>query len=693
MTGKTMTSDIGTQLRRALAAHEAGRLDDAERGYRQVLTQAPDTADAQHLLATLLVARQRIVEALPLFESCLASLGSNPAVRCNYGIALLAANEIDQARIQFETALKDHGDFPTALFHLARIERNRGHYGVACDLLGRLLQLHAGSFETFYLFGECLNALGQTDAAQKAFERCFELAGANPGRLNGLGELLVRLDLVGLARAVFDRLLSVMPDYVPALINDAVLRIRTMEIETAFQRLHKAAEIAPDRPEILGNLAHLHTEIGEAAEAVRLLERLVATHPDRPDFHAKLLFTQLYLPEFDGPRALEEARRFADAHAPADAPQPFANIKNPDKRLRIGYLSPDFRTHPSRVFWFPTIRCHDRTAVEVFLYSAAANPDEMTRQWQVAADGWREVYGLSPATIAERIRADRIDILVDMGAGYTRDNPIDVFFHHPAPIQASAYIVSTGLAQMDAFFAHPEGLPDHLPEQSLYRERVVRLNISQMPFIPVETELPVAPLPAAKTGTVTFGAFSKLPKISAPTLEAWCEILSRVPDSRLIVKSTCLSDPFVQQRWRDRFAAKGIDPHRVEMIGQLPDAAHWRLFERIDIALDSFPYSGAATNCEFLWYGIPYVTLVGRHHQARTGYCFLWNLGLEQLAAETVAGYVDKAVTLAGDLKGLAALRASLRQRMENSPLMDAQAVARDYEHAYRHLWQEYCAQ
>ncbi|MFH1806395.1 MAG: tetratricopeptide repeat protein [Pseudomonadota bacterium] len=687
---EAMTPEISTLLRRGLAAHEGNRPAEAEQIYRRVLVLAPRHPEAEHLLATILTRKGEPREALELFESCLPRMGANPAARCNYAIALEAAGQTDKALDEFRLAISYHGDFPTALFHLARLEKARGNYGQTVDLLGRLLNLHKADHAAFLLFAEALHALGQTEAALKAFDSAAEAARLEADKVNAVGEALLRLRYLSQAQNLFQRAISLQPTHVTALINLAICLMHQGQSGKAVALLRAAQSIAPNLPEIDAHMADILIATGQVAEGTDLLAGLVEQNPRREDLHRKLIAALLYQPEFDGPKYLKQARLWARSHLQPHQPAKFIHNNHPDRRLRIGWVSPHFYDHPMRNLLMDVIRHLNRNEVELYFYAAVSRPDDVTRQWQAMADGWRDVYNHPPDQIADRIRRDKIDILMDLG-GYDDEQPLAVFGLRPAPIQASLSRASTGIAQMDYIITHAMGLPDGAAENRLYGESVYRLAHSYFGYTSHDEDRSIAPSPGMINGYITFGSFARLAKISDATLNCWARIMNRVPDSRLIVKAAGLDDTYCRRHFLDRARQAGLNPDRMECFGHLPRDRHLALYDRIDIALDSFPHSGAITNCEFLWHGVPCISLAGQGQHARTGAFVVHDIGLDALIANTPAGYVDKAVLLTGDIDGLSALRRGLRQRMVKSPLMNYRAIAAGYEEAWRDMWAIWC--
>jgi predicted O-linked N-acetylglucosamine transferase (SPINDLY family) len=391
----------------------------------------------------------------------------------------------------------------------------------------------------------------------------------------------------------------------------------------------------------------------------------------------------------------EEHRRWNHLHARplGQFIQSHANDRSPERRLRIGYVSPDFREHSVAFFLAGLLEHHDPFVTEVFCYSDSTTRDAVTVRLEGLATHWRKIINLSDSRVADLIRRDGIDILVDL-AGHTANNRLLVFARNPAPVQVTwlGYPNTSGLDTIDYritdTFADPLGSTEHL-----HSERLIRLPLSAWCYRPLEDSPPVNASPVHETGHITFGCFNAMPKINRSLLELWSRILLAVQDSRLLLKNSALGGLPMQEQLRKQFQEMGIGPDRVEMAGRVPDlCGHLATYGRVDIALDTFPYHGTTTTCEALWMGVPVVTLLGRTHVARVGVSLLSNLGHPEWLAPSPHEYVNLAVDLAQDPSRLAALRSTLRKRMEASPLTDSPRFARDIEAVYRDMWRAWCA-
>ncbi len=371
----------------------------------------------------------------------------------------------------------------------------------------------------------------------------------------------------------------------------------------------------------------------------------------------------------------------------------FNNITDPERRLRIGYVSADFRMHSVAFFLEPLLANRDTGQFEVICYSEVGWADEMTANLRSLSDGWRDTRGLSDSGVHSMIQADSIDILVDL-AGLTYGNRLEVFAMKPAPVQVNylGYAGTTGLSRMD--YRITDNLPDPPGDSDRYHtETLIRLPQCFLCYKPPPASPPVSPLPSQTSGHVTFGSFNDLSKVTPDVVGVWAEILKLVPGSRCVCKARRLRDASIRARYHELFSSHGISSDRIDLLGQVESiTAHLELYSRVDIALDTFPYNGTTTTCEALWMGVPVVGIRGERHISRVGLSLLLNLGLDELVADDTQGYIATALGLVNNPGYLSELRSGLRERMAASPVCDAMNFTRQLEYAYRDMWRTYCA-
>jgi predicted O-linked N-acetylglucosamine transferase (SPINDLY family) len=362
--------------------------------------------------------------------------------------------------------------------------------------------------------------------------------------------------------------------------------------------------------------------------------------------------------------------------------------RDPQRRLRVGYISPDYCRHSVAYYFEPILDGHDRDRFEIFGYGHVPDPDDTTARFEQKFDRYQSVWGLSAGQVAERLRADELDILVAL-AGHCTNNCLPALAYKPAPIQVDlGGITTTGMTQID--YRLTDAVVDPPEEQTHFTETLSYLPGGWSVFRPPLESPLVGPSPAQANGYVTFGSFNNNVKIDASLLRAWARILQACPDARFLFKSFSMGDTGIRKAYRDHFIQHGIDPERIEFRGQMSYHQHLETLGQVDIALDAYPFNGGMTTLEGLWMGVPIVTLSGRTCVARVGRGILRRVGLEVFAADTLDEYVAKAVAFAGQAEALGDIRRGLRECMLQSPLCDPGRMAREIEAAYRGMWRDW---
>jgi predicted O-linked N-acetylglucosamine transferase (SPINDLY family) len=440
------------------------------------------------------------------------------------------------------------------------------------------------------------------------------------------------------------------------------------------------------------NKGNVLAALGLRGDAIASYQQALRLKPDYDVPHSNILFC-LNETETDPEVVFREHQAWNVQHAlHLASTHAFANTIDTDRRLRIGYVSPDFRRHSVAYFFEPLLAHHDTTRFETICYSDVSHPDAVTQRLEALACRWQPVHNLNHEQLAEKIRADGIDILIDL-AGHTSNNRLLVFARKPAPVQVTylGYPNTTGLTAIDYRLtdnlADPPGTTDQW-----HTETLVRLPHGFLCYQPSDNTPPVMPLPSASSGKITFGSFNAQRKVTDKVIALWARILNAVPGSRLMLHNKALSDTRNCELLASQFAEQGIAREKLEMLGWLPSAAdHLALYRQIDIALDTFPYNGTTTTCEALWMGLPVITLAGHTHPGRVGASLLTQIGLTDFIATNHDDYAAMAVQWAGETENLARLRSNLREQMSASPLCDAASFAQQLESAYRSMWQQWC--
>ena len=699
--------------------HQAGRLAEAQAAYRKILARRPDHAASLHFAGVVAYQTGRLHTAAQLIGKAIA-LDRNAATFHNsLGVVLTAQGKLVKAAASFRRALALMPEVAETHNNLGVALKEQGKRDDAITCYRQAVALDPDYAAAHNNLGNALLAQDRRADAAVCFRRALALDPDFADAHNSLGVALKDADIA--AAACFRRALALRPDYAEAHNNLGNALAGLGRPEQAVASFRRAIELRPDYVEAHGNLGNALRDLGELAAAVAACRAALALKPDyaeahnglgnalidqgrpdeaiacfrgalalRPDsaaFHSSLLFALNYQ-DGPSPAALHaEARRWNERHGRHARPGvTFGNDRDPDRRLRVGYVSPDFRRHSVAHFLGPLLRAHDHHAVEVFCYAEVARPDAVTAELQALADHWRVTAGMSDAAVAERIGDDHIDILVDL-AGHSADNRLLVFARKPAPVQVTwlGYPGTTGLTTID--YRLVDAVSD--PEQdraARSSETLVRLADG---FLCYRAPVDAPPIRASDSNVMTFGSFNNPTKLSASTLDVWAALLVRLPQARLLLKGSPFADAPTRALFETRFAERGVAPEQLVLVGHIDgDAEHLARYHEIDIALDPFPYNGTATTCEALWMGVPVVALRGDRHAGRVGASLLAGLGLDELIARDTSRYIEIAAALAADRAKLDEWRRNLRARMAASPLCDAKAFARKIEAAYRAMWQ-----
>ncbi len=633
-----------------------GRVEEAAAAYRRAVDLQAHYVDAIGNLGSALVGLKRTEEAIAMFRRGLALQPNSPLICNNLGNALSGLKRYDEAIDFLRRALELKGDFAQAAYNLGNALQGRGKYAEAVELFRRAIALDPKMVDAHNNMGNALQLLGDYKAAADAYVAA----------------------------------LNCKPDFVVAYNNLGSVLRRAGKLEESIVALRQAIKMQPEFPQAHCNLGNSLKDAGRLDEAIACYRRAVEVNPSDHASHSNLVFAVQYHPDYDSAAILREALRWNVLHAQPlkNEIKPHENDRTPDRRLRVGYVGSDFREHCQSLFTIPLLSNHNREAFEIFCYAHVSRPDARTERIRSFCDGWQFIVGMTDAEVAEKIREDRIDILVDLTMHMSLGRSL-VFARKPAPVQVAwlAYPGTTGLSAMDYRLTDPQLDPPGTHDHD-YSEKSIRLPDTFWCYDPLSEEIEIGELPALREGRVTFGCLNNFCKASPLALELWARVLHAVEGSRFIL----LAPPGRhRQTVQDFFQGRGIDGDRLEFVEFQARPEYLTVYRRIDVGLDTLPYNGHTTSLDSMWMGVPVVNRIGRTVVARAGWSQLCNLDLKELAAQSDEEFVMIAVDLAGDLQRLKELRRSLRQRMKRSPLMDAPKFARGVESAYREMWKTYC--
>jgi predicted O-linked N-acetylglucosamine transferase (SPINDLY family) len=701
-----------------------GKFADAAASFLEALRLKPDLAVASNSLGIVYVHQRKLQEASDRFRHAVQVQPGLVQAHNNLGNVLREQGRFQEALQSYKAALQLKPDFAEVHNNLGNVYRDLGELSKAAAGYQQALRLKPNYPEAHNNLGHALQQMGQTQNAIVCFQQAlrlrpdFALAHSNLGiaylQLGQTGDAVAScrqgvmhqpslpeahhhlgVALAGqgrLADAVlsFQEALRLKPNYFEAFNDRGVAYAEQGTLEEALASFREAVRIVPTYAEALNNQGNVLKEQGRLDEALPCFQQAVALRPAHMAFHSNLLFALHYHENFDPETVFREHCRWAKQHLPALLPaaRPFACDRNPDRPLHVGYVSPDFRNHVVAFFIEPVLAGHDPQQFQFFAYANVLRPDVTTQRLEALADRWRNIVGLSDAEACDLIRSDGIDILVDL-AGHSANNRVTLFARKPAPIQVAhfGYPNTTGLTAIDYRITDAKADPPGMTE-SWYTEQLVRLPEIAWCYQP-STSPEVGALPARQAGHVTFGSLNNLTKVTPAVIALWARIMHAAPGAKLML----LTQPGGRQRLLEAFQRHGVTPERLLLVGKQTRDKYLELYNAIDIGLDPFPYNGGVTTCDALWMGVPVITLAGNAYVSRQGVSLLTNVHLPELIAATTDDYVAIAQRLANDLSGLEQMRASLRQHMARSPVVDGLSFTRRLQQAYREMWRRWCAQ
>jgi predicted O-linked N-acetylglucosamine transferase (SPINDLY family) len=571
----------------------------------------------------------------------------------------------------------------------------QGNWAEGEAICRKILEVDPNHFEAMHLLGLIAHRVGRNDVAVQLLQRATQLNPTRADVVNNLGEVFRALNRPNEAVAAFQEALRRNSNLPQAHNNMGIIYALTGRHTEAIEQWESAIKLDPNYASAYNNLGNLYQTQARIPEAIDAHEHAVKLTPTDNWYHSNLLRDLTYSEHHTPEQLLAEHKRWWKSHGQQFAEQaraPHANNRDPDRRLKVAFLSPDFRDHSVAHFLEPIYTHRNREQFEFISYAEVPNPDETTRRLHALSDNWRSTMGHADPIIAQQIRADGIDILIDL-AGHTANTRIVVCAYKPAPVQMTylGYPFSTGLETID--YRITDGYADPVgASEMFYVEKLLRLPDTAWCYRPQPDAPAVAPPASERNGFVTFGTFNNFAKVSDGLVETWCRLLKEMPDAKLLLKSPGLKDSALGPRALERFAAHGVGQDRIIFCDYDPKVSdHLARYGDVDIALDHFPYCGTTTTCEAMWMGVPVVTLAGPIHLSRVGASLLTNVGLTELIAKDRDEYIALACGLARDPDRMGSIRAGLRDRMEQSPLCDGPRFTKAFESALREAWREWC--
>ena len=680
---------LDSELNQAIQYHNTGKFQHAKQIYQTILGRDSNHADALHLLGVLTHQTGDHHRAVQFIENAIRINPSNPFYYCNLGVVYCSLKIFDRSIACYRKALALKPDYTDAFNNLANLFRKQNRLNQAAVMYQKALSLQPDDAVTYNNLGHVYRELGSVGDELVCYTKALQVDPDYAYTYLNLGNLLQYRGELDKAISCYQKALGKKSDFPEACNNLGSALIMQGRLTEAAQYFRKALLMNPYYAEAYNNLGSINQNQGKFKEGIFCLRKALEINPDYVKAHSNLLYAMQYDPDIGSEMLYQEATHWWQQHGVKEATtiHQFAPSTK-SGRIKIGYISPDFREHSVSYFFLPLLRHHNRDSFEIFCYSEVKREDEITYQIKELSDHWRPIAWLRDRAIADQVRQDGIDILIDL-AGHTAENRLPVFAYKPAPVQITwlGYPGTTGMPVMD--FRLTDEIADPPGEADEYHsETLVRLPRGFLCYGPPEDAPAVSGLPAHKNGHITFGSFNNLPKINLEVIALWSRLLDQVADSHLLLKSKQFADEQVRQRFLDLFSARGIGAERVRLLPKTTTtAAHLALYHQMDIALDPFPYNGTTTTCEALWMGVPVITLRGDRHASRVGASILSRMGLETMVAENEGQYVGIGIELAQDITALENLRGGLRSHMQSSVLCDGKSFARIMETTIQNLW------
>jgi len=690
----TPAASAQSLLEEGFKHHQEGRLQQAEELYRQALRADPDNPDGLNLLAIIADTTARGEEAIKLMEAAVAAAPENSELSNNLGQLYKKSGRINEAIGVYRAAINvdpNNADAHNNLGNALTMTEEVG-VGEAIGHYRKALEIDPNNARTQYNLASVLLEQGDLLGAIETFQTVVTIEPNYIEAHNNLGNAYLEQGKLDEAVDSYHKALAIKPDYAEAHSNLGNAYLEQGKLDKAVDSYHKALAIKPDYAEAHNNLGNAYKEQAKLDEALTNYHKALAIKPDYAEAHSNLIFCMANSPDYGPEEILKEARLWNKTHAQPLAPETvrYANIPDPERRLKIGYFSADLRSHPVGFFMESVFQHHDKNGFVIHVYSTTRKADDVTDRIRKNVDVWHDATALIPKALAEAIKEESIDILIEL-SGHAAGNRLLTLARRPAPVQilGVGHFCTSGLDCVDGLlsdrFETPEGTDKY------FSEPLIRLPDGNICYRPPDYATDVGPSPCLKNGYITFGCFNNLSKISEPTIALWAKILKQVPESRLLMKAIALTSERARTRLISLFTDHGVAEDRLLLEPGLPHPAFMAEYGRVDIGLDPFPYSGGLTTIEALWMGVPVITLSGKTFAARHSTSHLNNSGLEELICETPGAYVNKVMEISADYEALNALRLSIRPKIAASPILDGARYTRNLEGTFRQLWCKWC--
>lgn len=679
-------------FQQAQQSHRQGSLSQAKQLYEQALLEDSDHVASMIGLGVIALQSGDSEVAIKLLKKVLALSPESAEAHKSLGSAFKMQGDLEAAVTSFQKALSVRPDYAEAHNNLGNVYKDLGDLEAAEGSYRRAVAVRPNYANAYNNLGTVMVDQGNEEGALECYQKAIALHPDFAQAYNNLGVLLVASGRREEAVAFYQKAITLSPTYHEALNNLGVVLVDLGKVEEAIACYEKAIALKPDYVEAFNNLSGAFQAVGMLDDAVACYQKVFDLKADYVIPHSNRLLLEHYRPGHTAQTLYDLHRdwetRFARKYRTAWPDH--RNAPDPEKIIRIGFVSADLGRHPIGDYLRGVLQdLSDDSTIHTTVYSDRI-ADDMTQRIKASVDMWHETRHDSDEALSAQIQSDEIDILFDL-AGHSAKNRLLVFARKPSPVQISwvGYVGTTGLDAMD--YVISDRYSTLREEEPFYSEKVLRMPDSWLCYTPPDYAPSVGELPCLKTGNLTFCSFNNPSKYHEEVLELWVEIMDAVPDACLLLKYRGFEADRNVSRFREKFEKSGGDNTRLRLEGSSPHEDLLSRYNAADIALDPFPYAGGVTTCEALWMGVPVVTLPGKTFESRHSLSFLSTIGLPELVAKTKEEYVQVAVELAYDRERLLALRSGLRENVKNSPLYDSKAFSENFSTILRRVWRDWC--
>ncbi|MBF0224715.1 MAG: tetratricopeptide repeat protein [Desulfobacterales bacterium] len=675
-------NDFETNLNKAIQHYFKGQYDEAEIIYSKLLKIESENENLLNLAGVLYLQKGNLKKALNLLSKAVSKNSNNPDIQNNLGVVHKELKNLKEALKHFRSALNLKPDYYEAYINAGLVSKEEKNFPVAINFFERALKLKPDCYEPHFNIANCYKEQGNFNLAATFFNNSIKLSPNFYGHYNNLGNLFQEKGQYNDAILCYKNALSIKPDYPEVYYNMGICLNELALLEEAIGYFTKAIKIKPNYANAYNNLGTVYQDQGKLIQAMECYKNALRLKSDYSKAHSNLVYLMQFLPYSEKEHYIE-ANLWWIRHG-LKLQHKYKHKKFSSKnKIRIGYISPDFKEHSVSYFLLPLLYGHNRNKFEIYCYSDVKNEDKITQLIKKISDKFQQIFTLSNEDAAELIYHDKIDILIDI-TGHTQNNRLLVFAMKPSFVQITwlGYPSTTGIPLID--YRITDNIADPIGDtDKYYSEKLIRLPSGFLCYDPLNNAPDISDMPAIKSNMITFCSFNNLPKINENVISVWSKILKEVANSQLMLKSRGLFDPTTRQRYYSMFKEHGIQKEKIIMLPRTHSTfEHLKNYNNADIGLDTFPYNGTTTTFEALWMGIPVITLKGKCHASRVGSSILEKLNLLELIADSEETYIKKTVQLTFNFKKISELRIQLRNILLSSNLMNAKNFATSFENA-----------